>query len=244
MSPTLRWIAPDWPAPPGIRALSTLRTGGVSTGLFGSLNLAAHVGDEEACVMSNRTRLKTELGLPAEPVWLNQVHGVKTIRADGSSEIQSADASWTACKGVVCAVMTADCLPILLCSTDGERIASVHAGWRGLLAGVIESAIEAMATTGVMAWLGPAIGPDAFEVGEEVRAAFIGRNPHFTPAFRQTGATTWLADIYELGRIVLLQAGVALIYGGGSCTFSQPDEFFSYRRDHETGRMASLIWRE
>lgn len=244
MSSTITWLEPDWAAPAGIRALSTLRTGGISSGVFDSLNLAAHVGDRLESVAGNRARLKAEFGLPAEPLWLNQNHGVTTVHADDATPTPSADASWTARKGIVCAVMTADCMPVLLCSLNGDRVAAVHAGWRGLLGGVIESAIKTMATTGLMAWLGPAIGPDAFEVGDEVRAAFITRNPAFAPAFRQTGDTLWLADIYELGRIVLRQAGVTAIHGGAACTFSQPNDFFSYRRDRETGRMASLIWRE
>ena len=237
------WIEPDWPAPQGIRAVTTLRAGGVSAGPFDSLNLAAHVGDEEEKVAANRTRLKAELGLPADPLWLEQVHGVNVVHAD-APETLAADASWTSSKGVICAVMTADCLPVLLCNPQGEQVAAIHAGWRGLLSGVIEATLETMDAPESMAWLGPAIGPEAFEVGGEVRAAFLDRNTAFEAAFRQTGDNTWMADIYALSRTLLRQAGVTSIYGGGECTVNQPGDYFSYRRDRQTGRMVSLIWRE
>ena len=239
----IRWIEPDWPAPPNIRAASSMRGGGVSNGPYASLNLGTHVGDAPGSVAENRARLTVSLGLPSEPVWLEQVHGDRTVQADFASNPQ-ADAAWTSAHCVVCAVMTADCLPVLLCGQDGAAVAAVHAGWRGLLGGIIQSAVAAMGARDPLAWLGPAIGPEAFEVGGDVREAFMNQSAGYAPAFRQTGEKTWLADIYHLGRIVLHQAGVTGVYGGNWCTFTQPDDFFSYRRDRDTGRMASLIWRE
>lgn len=237
------WIEPEWPAPSAVRAASTLRRGGVSTGSYQSLNLGAHVGDEPRRVVENRRRLRGTLKLPGEPVWLNRVHGNAVIRAEASSE-RNADAAFTDRPGVVCAVMTADCLPILLCSEDGDRVAAAHAGWKGLAAGVIEAAVKSLGTDRLMAWLGPAIGPETFEVGREVRETFVGKRTAFAAAFREKGDGKWLADLYRLARIVLNDIGVSAIYGGGYCTFSNADDFFSYRRDRVTGRMATLIWRE
>jgi YfiH family protein len=238
------WIEPDWPVPPGIRAASTLRRGGVSMGSYLSLNLGAHVGDEPGRVAENRRRLMDALNLPAEPVWLNQVHGNRVVRADAPASDQSADAAVTHQTGVVCAVMTADCLPVLLCSKEGDRVAAVHAGWKGLAAGIIEAAVEALEGDDFLAWLGPAIGPEAFEVGHEVREIFVRKRASFAAAFRETENAKWLADLYHLARIILNDAGISAIYGGGFCTFSNVEDFFSYRRDQVTGRMATLIWRE
>jgi YfiH family protein len=240
---TFTWIEPDWPAPPGVRAVSTVRSGGVSTGPYAALNLGAHVGDEPADVAENRRRLAAGVGLPAEPIWLNQAHGTLTIRADDAVE-RTADASFTRVTGVVCAVMTADCLPILLCSRDGDSVAAVHAGWKGLAGGVVESAVAALDGGDLLAWLGPAIGPEAFEVGSEVRDAFIEKGADFAEGFHETRNGKWLADIYRLACIILNRLGVTDLYGAAWCTFSQPEDFFSYRRDRTTGRMASLIWRE
>lgn len=237
------WIEPDWPAPPGVRAASTLRRGGVSGGPYRSFNLGAHVGDDPGRVTENRRRLRAALNLPAEPVWLNQEHGKQVIQADVSSE-RNADAAFTCRPGVVCAVMTADCLPVLLCSKAGDRVAAVHAGWKGLAAGVIEAAVESLKGADLLAWLGPAIGSDAFEVGDEVRDFFVRKKSAFAAAFRETENTKWLADLYHLARIVLNDAGVSAVYGGGFCTFSNAADYFSYRRDRITGRMATLIWRE
>ncbi|MGZ8249364.1 laccase domain-containing protein, partial [Methylomagnum sp.] len=175
---TTRWIEPDWPAPSGVRAASTLRGGGVSAGPYAGLNLGAHVGDDPAHVEANRRRLAAALNLPAEPVWLIQVHGRRTVRAEAPGD-RVADAAYTRESGVVCAVMTADCLPVLLCSRDGEAIAAAHAGWKGLAGGVIESAVDALGGRDTLAWLGPAIGPEAFEVGGEVRAAFLANGAEF-----------------------------------------------------------------
>ncbi|MGZ8219046.1 peptidoglycan editing factor PgeF [Methylomagnum sp.] len=240
---TTRWIEPDWPAPSGVRAASTLRGGGVSAGPYAGLNLGAHVGDDPAHVEANRRRLAAALNLPAEPVWLIQVHGRRTVRAEAPGD-RVADAAYTRESGVVCAVMTADCLPVLLCSRDGEAIAAAHAGWKGLAGGVIESAVDALGGRDTLAWLGPAIGPEAFEVGGEVRAAFLANGAEFAAGFREVEDGKFLADIYQLARLTLNRLGITAIYGGGGCTHTQADDFFSYRRDRTTGRMASLIWRE
>jgi YfiH family protein len=236
------WITPDWPAPAGVRAVSTLRVGGVSAGPFASLNLGDHVGDGPSRVAENRHRLRAALALPADPLWLNQVHGIEVVRAD-SPDTREADAAWTAARGVVCAVMTADCLPILLCDRQGTRVAAVHAGWRGLANGVVEAAVSVLDAPDPLAWLGPAIGPEAFEVGEEVRQVFIERLGDSSDAFRPANGK-WRADLYTLARRVLHRAGVTAVHGGGYCTHSDPARFFSYRRDGQTGRMASLIWLE
>lgn len=238
-------IIPDWPVPERVRALTTTRQGGVSLPPYDTLNLGDHVGDDPMAVSENRRRLMVELALPQEPRWLSQVHG--TCSADAATVGQGceADASYTDRPGVVCAVLTADCLPVLLCDDEGRRVAAIHAGWRGLLNGVIEQAIVAMkAESALLAWLGPAIGPAAFEVGEEVRAAFIADDPDAEVAFVPSVNGRWLADIYSLARMRLHRAGVSAIYGGEHCTYSEPERFYSYRRDGHTGRMASLIWIE
>lgn len=241
----LRHIVPDWPAPPGVRAASTLREGGVSTGPYDSLNLGLHVGDEAARVAENRARLCARLELPGPPQWLTQVHGVRVIEA-GEGGAPTADAAFTREAGRVCAVMTADCLPILLCRRDGLSVAAVHAGWKGLAGGVVDAAIVALGTADLLAWLGPAIGPEAFAVGEDVRHAFVSKDAVFASAFHLTGHQRYRADIYQLGRLTLAKSGMAreAIYGGGWCTVTQAGDFFSYRRERITGRMATLIWRE
>ena len=241
----LELILPDWPAPEWVRALTTTRLGGVSLPPFDSLNLGDHVGDDPAAVAENRRRLVAELGLPAEPVWLTQVHGTSSADAARVGGGCEADASHTDQAGVVCAVLTADCLPVLLCDCEGRKVAAVHAGWRGLLNGVIEQTIAAMGAEGeLMAWLGPAIGPDAFEVGEEVREAFLADESATEAAFVPSANDRWLADIYTLARLRLNRAGVMALSGGEYCTYSDPRRFYSYRRDGRTGRMASLIWIE
>jgi YfiH family protein len=241
----IEFITPAWPAPERVRAAVTTRGGGVSLPPYDSLNLGDHVGDDPAAVAENRRRLIEELGLPAEPHWLNQVHGTCALDAAMLGTGCEADAAHAALPGVVCAVLTADCLPVLLCNSNGTQVAAVHAGWRGLLNGVIEQCIAGMGGEGeLLAWLGPAIGPHAFEVGEEVRAAFVGANPAAEAAFAPSAGGRWLADIYTLARQRLHRAGVDAIYGGEHCTFSEPERFYSYRRDGRTGRMASLIWFE
>ncbi len=234
-------ILPDWPAPAGVRALVTTRAGGVSEAPFGPFNPAAHVGDDPEAVKVNRARLRALL--PAEPVWLDQVHGVAVLEA-GRDPGCRADASMTREAGVVCAVLTADCLPVLFCDREGSVVAAAHAGWRGLAAGVLTCTVERMgcASSEILAWLGPAIGPDAFEVGPEVRDAFVGRLDGAGAAFRPGEDDRLHADIYRLARLELAQAGVHAVYGGGFCTVRQRGLFHSYRRDGRTGRIASVIW--
>ena len=238
------WLAADWPAPDHICAGTTLRTGGSSQGAFSSLNLAQHVNDNPVNVTRNRKTIIEKLQLPAQPVWLEQIHSDRVIKADSATYMETADASYTNKKGVVCAVLTADCLPLLLCSADGNGVAAIHAGWRGLLSGVIENTVTTMREDNFIAWLGPAIGADCFEVGGEVRDAFIEKSPAFAQAFRKQAKDKWLADIYRLARITLAGVGVEQVYGGGGCTMTDSERFFSYRRDGKTGRMASLIWKK
>ncbi len=239
-----RWIEPDWPAPGRVRALSTTRAGGVSAGPFGALNLAAHVGDDPAAVAANRARLRAAAGLPAEPAWLRQVHGARVVRLPaGEGEAPEADGAWTDRPGVVCAVLTADCLPVLLCDRAGTRVAALHAGWRGLAAGVLEAGVAALgAEPGtLLAWLGPAIGPAGFVVGREVVAA-LGGEPGAAPWAVAAGGGRWRVDLWAVARERLARAGVAEIHGGGLCTWSDAERFYSYRREGRTGRMATLVW--
>lgn len=235
------WIIPDWPAPASVQAVSTIRTGGVSTGAWQSFNLATHVGDDAQAVAANRAQLRAKLGLPAEPAWLEQVHGA-TVCSAGGPELCQADASF-ARVGEVAVVMTADCLPVLFCDTQGQQVAAAHAGWRGLASGVLEATAAKFADPGrVMAWLGPAIGPQAFEVGADVREAFVAHDARATQAFERVDAQHWLCDLYALARQRLESIDIGHVVGGGFCTYSEPERFFSFRRDGQTGRMASLIW--
>lgn len=238
------WIVPDWPAPASVRALVTTRTGGVSAGAYASLNLATHVGDDPAAVAENRRRLRAHL--PAEPLWLSQVHGTNVARAEDAVEGVAADAAFTRRAGRVCAVLTADCLPVLLCNDAGTVVGAAHAGWRGLAGGVVEAAVRETnePPARLLAWLGPAIGPQAFEVGAEVRAAFLAHSPEAAAAFAAMENGKWLADLYRLAEQRLHALGVSRVYGGGRCTFLEADCFYSYRREKTTGRMASLIWLE
>jgi YfiH family protein len=238
------WLMPEWPAPSWVHACTTTRGGGISEGSFASLNLAEHVGDDVACVTENRRRLLEALRLPAMPSWLQQVHGSGVVDAATVKSGREADASFVTHPGIVCAVLTADCLPLLLCDGGGTRVAAVHAGWRGLLGGIVENGVRALQRPGaqVLAWLGPAIGPKAFEVGEEVRDAFIAEDPQAAVAFAPSPGGRWLADIYLLARQRLARMQVAAVYGGHWCTVSDAARFYSYRRDGVTGRMASLIW--
>lgn len=238
------FILPDWPAPSGARALTTTRCGGVSRVPWHSFNLGAHVGDDGLAVLANRVQLRREL--PADPVWLDQVHGARCVDAAITAPDTQADASFTRQRGVVCAVLTADCLPVLLCDDQATVVGIAHAGWRGLAAGVIEATVVAMGEPGMrlMAWLGPAIGPQAFEVGVEVREIFVARDPVAACAFAATARGTWLCDIYQLARQQLHALGIRRIASADSCTVMDEERFFSYRRDGVTGRMASLIWLE
>lgn len=237
------WITPDWPAPATVRALSTTRIGGVSPAPFASLNLATHVGDHPEHVARNRALVRSQLALPQEPNWLDQVHGVRVIDPARESD-RCADAATTSAPRTVCVVMTADCLPLLLCDRGGRSVGAAHAGWRGLAAGLLEQTVAAMQSPPdeLIAWLGPAIGPDAFEVGSEVVEAFTRHDPNAAEAFQAHRPGHWLADLYQLARQRLTDAGVTAIFGGERCTFSEEELFFSYRRDGRSGRMASLIW--
>ena len=239
-------LIPAWPAPASVRAVISTRNGGVSQSPFDSLNLGDHVGDDPAAVAENRQRLEVAAQLPATPIWLNQVHGTRVLDCAESVRNREADAGITSRPGQVFVVMTADCLPVLLCNRTGSRVAAVHAGWRGLADGVIEAALAGFADSAeqLLVWLGPAIGPDAFEVGPEVRERFLQDDPAAVSAFRPGRPGHWLADIYQLARLRLERAGVGFIGGGDYCTVTEPERFFSYRRDKVTGRMASLIWIE
>lgn len=238
------WLVPEWPAPLWVRACTTTRFGGVSEGTYESFNLAEHVGDDPKLVGENRRRLRMTLGLHADPLWLQQVHGTTVVDAASAKSGDEADASYALRSGPVCAVLTADCLPLLLCDSGGTRVAAVHAGWRGLLGGVVENAVRALHRPGsqLLAWMGPAIGPRVFEVGDEVRDAFIAEDPASFTAFRSSPSGRWLADIYGLARLRLASVHVDAVYGGHWCTVSDAARYFSYRRDGVTGRMASLIW--
>ena len=235
-------IVPEWPAPANVKALQTTRNGGASAAPYDSFNLGSHVDDNPLVV--NRNRMQLAHLMPSEPVWLNQVHGITVVDAGQASCLPQGDACVSTHRGAVCVVMTADCLPVLLCDDKGSVVGAAHAGWRGLCDGVIEYTVKEMkvpAST-LMAWFGPAIGPAAFEVGEEVRAAFIAKQPEAVAAFVPGKPGKWLADIYQLARLRLQALGIQRIYGGNLCTFSDAERFYSYRRDGVTGRMGSFIW--
>lgn len=237
-------IVPEWPLPKGVAACSSTRIGGVSEGAWKSLNLGAHCGDNPQHVEENRQRLFTAGQLPSSPVWLEQVHGKEVLPlSDGPYSSKRADASYSKTPGTVCAVMTADCLPVLFCNRAGTEVAAAHAGWRGLCEGVLEATVNCFADKpeNLLAWFGPAIGPQAFEVGPEVREAFMAKDSQAVSAFRPAGEK-YFADIYQLARQRLANVGVTAVFGGDRCTFSEKDDFFSYRRDGVTGRMASFIW--
>lgn len=242
------WIVPEWPAPPKVRALITTRAGGASGGAYAGLNLGIRSGDDAEDVARNRARLRR--WLPAEPLWLRQVHGTTVVEADGVEGSPEADAALARRPGTVCAALTADCLPLLLCDEAGTAVAAVHAGWRGLCAGVIERALQAMdrPADSLLAYLGPAIGPAAYEVGAEVREAFIAADAeegtNSAAAFAPGRPGKFHADLYGLARLRLARRGVGRVYGGGYCTYTERERFYSYRRDGATGRMASLIWME
>ena len=244
VSGEFEWLVPEWPAPPGVRVISTLRRGGSSEGPYASMNLAGHVGDAAVNVEANRRLLRSAAHLPSEPMWLEQVHGTDIVSHDGRSDVPRADAAMTRGRGRVCAVMTADCLPVVLADRDGSRVAVAHAGWRGLAQGVIEATVRALhcPPADLIAWLGPAIGQQAFEVGAEVRDAFVARSAQLAGCFAENERGRFQADLYGLATAVLAEAGVPAVHGGGWCTASDPQRFFSFRRDGTTGRMATLAW--
>ncbi len=241
MNPLSNWITPDWPAPANIRACVTTRAGGVSLPPFDNLNLGDHVEDNLAAVTENRQRLRAQLG--CAPAWLRQVHSADAVRAD-CGQVLTADANWTDQPGRACVVLTADCLPVLFCDHAGSRVAAAHAGWRGLAGGVLESTLDALRLPPgeILVWLGPAIGPQSFEVGAQVREAFLVAHPQAEQAFKASAnVSKYMADIYALARIRLAARGVTAVYGGGLDTFTD-SRFFSYRRAPRTGRFASLVW--
>ena len=243
----IQLIVPDWPAPPGVVAVSTTRAGGVSDGPFASLNLATHVGDRQARVRQNRALLMSELGLTRQPCWLNQVHGSHIVAAETVSRPVTADAAMTAEFDVACTVMTADCLPILLCDRHGSHVAALHGGWRGLASGMIAAAVATLGSRGIaaedlMVWLGPAIGPSVYEVGQDVRDAVEAAGA--ATALTATAPKHWHLDLYAFARSGFMACGVENIHGGNLCTYSDPQRFFSYRRNGSCGRQATLIWRK
>jgi YfiH family protein len=234
-------FAPDWPAPPNVRAWVTERG---SAARYGTLNLALHVGDDATAVAANRAHLRAALQLRSEPRWLTQVHGVRVLDLDRESDSE-ADGAVTGRAGVVCAVMTADCLPVLLCDRGGTRVGVAHAGWRGLLNGVLPTAVAACGNPkNLIAWLGPAIGQAAYEVGVEVRDAFVAARPAASQRFLRNARGRWQADLYGLARDALEEAGVESVHGGGFCTYTEAGRFFSHRREAPCGRMAALVWLE
>ena len=237
-------IIPDWPAPDNIRAASTTRRGGHSAPPYAAFNLGTRVGDSAAAVGQNRALLRRQLNLPAEPCWLWQVHGIDVVYASAGDAGIQADASWSDNKGVVCVAQSADCLPVLFCDRRGSVVAAAHAGWRGLCAGVLERVVAALQCdpADLLAWLGPAIGPAAFEVGAEVRAAFLRADDRAEAAFTAHRPGCYRASLFMLARQRLQRAGVTAVYGGGLCSHSDPRRFFSYRRQRVTGRMASMVW--
>jgi len=235
-------IRPDWPAPKSVNAISTTRLGGVSKDAYTSNNLAFHVGDDPSFVAKNREQLRLKCQFPNEPNWLTQIHSNTVVNfSDSNCE---ADASFSNQTQQVCVVMTADCLPILICDNKGSQVAAVHAGWRGLANNIVENTIDLFQrpASDIIAWLGPAIGADHFEVGSDVKEAFVNGHESVAQYFKQTNENKYLADLYGLAKLRLNQKGVTQIYGGEFCTYSDDTRFFSYRRDNVCGRMASFIW--
>lgn len=241
-----QWLVPDWDAPARVRAFVTTRAGGVSTGEYASMNLGNRSGDEPARVARNRLIVRE--ALPAMPRWMVQVHGPAVADLDILREVDvaTADAAVAGMPGRVGVVLTADCMPLFFCDARGTRVGVAHAGWRGMASGVIENTVRAMgvAPGGVMAWMGPAIGPEAFEVGPEVREAFVAADERARHAFVQHKPGKYMADLYALARLALERAGVARVHGGGFCTYREADRFFSYRREQKSGRMGAFIWME
>ena len=237
-------IIPDWPAPHWVKAYTTSRIGGFSHAPYNSLNIAIHVGDDLDDVSNNRQLLQKSLHLKKPIIWLNQIHGNNIISADYPINSLEADAIYSRTEKTVCAVQTADCLPLLICCSSSYCVAAIHAGWKGLSAGIIETTIDTLALppNDTLVWLGPAIGPKAFIVGEEVLQTFIDNDPIAISAFQPLGNKQWQASLYKLAQQRLQKLGITTLYGGNYCTFSDKRRFFSYRRDQITGRMLSLIW--
>jgi polyphenol oxidase len=240
------WLEPDWPSPPRVRALSTWRSGGTSLAPFASLNLGDHVGDSAAAVALNRARLIAAAALPAEPVWLRQVHGADVADLDAGVPAGAVDAALTREAGRVCAILTADCLPVLFATESGTAVAAAHAGWRGLAAGVLEATVTALAAApqSLLAWIGPGIGAAHYEVGAEVRAELMRGDITAEAAFAENSRGRYMADLALLTRRRLQKLGLVRIYGGSDCTYADAERYFSHRRDGRTGRQATLIWLE
>jgi polyphenol oxidase len=242
------FIFPNWNAPQNVHAVMSTRNpprppSKRGENGFADFNLATHVEDNLEAVLENRRLLKTALNLPAQPFWLEQIHSNTVVEASTDLILPKADASFSTQKNVVCVVMTADCLPVLLCSKNGEKIAAIHAGWRGLESGIISKTVEALKTKDLIVWLGAAIGANCFEVGDDVRNTFLKKSADYAFAFKKNG-TQWLCDIYQLARIELAHLGITSVFGGEFCTVTDTERFYSYRRDKKTGRMATLIWRD
>ncbi|MCA0935456.1 peptidoglycan editing factor PgeF [Vibrio alginolyticus] len=239
----MKTIIPNWPAPKNVKAFASTRVGGFSTGSFQGLNLGAHVGDDSSVIEKNRNCLVQQANMPNAPVWLNQTHSTVVAQVcEPTSKVLDADGVFTSSANVVCSAMTADCLPVLLTNTQGTQVAVVHAGWRGLANGIVENALE-MFSGEVMAWLGPAIGSEAFEVGEDVLQAFMDFDPRAEQAFVPRDIKgKWFADMSKLATQRLNKAGVTLVFDSGLCTYRNQQDFYSYRRDGVTGRQATFIW--
>ena len=247
----LQFLTPDWAAPRSVRAAFTLRRGGVSAAPFDSLNVAAHVGDDSQAVAKNRRRLRDGLRLPQEPAWMEQVHRTEVLDLDlsdlaarAASSSVAADAALTRRAGRVCVVQVADCLPVLFAARDGSAVAAAHAGWRGLAAGVLEATVKSLAVDpgGLLSWIGPGIGPAHFEVGDEVRGAFLAHDNAAAAAFSINTRGRWQCDLPLLARARLAALGIAAVTGGTWCTYADASRFFSFRRDGRCGRMAAVIW--
>ncbi len=241
-------IVPDWPTPTGVHAAITGRRGGYSRPPYDGFNLASHVGDEIAAVERNRQLLRESLSLPGQPCWLNQVHGIDVVDATDSGDVPDADGSYSREKEKICLVLTADCLPILLCNREGSEVAALHAGWRSLANGIVATGVARFASSHLLAYLGPAIGASSFEVGSDVYAAFQansgvwGSSAEIAACFFPTTQNHWHADLYGLAKLALRAVGVEQVFGGDFCTYTEQARFYSFRRDGDTGRMASLIW--
>lgn len=241
----MKTILPNWPAPKNVKAFASTRVGGFSSAPYQGLNLGAHVGDDPSIVEKNRDWLAQQANMPSAPIWLNQTHSTVVARVSApTTQVLDADGVFTSASNVVCSAMTADCLPVLLTNTQGTQVAAVHAGWRGLANGIVENALELFSGE-VMAWLGPAIGPQAFEVGEDVLQAFVDFDSQAHQAFTPRDVEgKWLADMSKLATQRLNKLGITQVFDSGLCTFQDKEDFYSYRRDGVTGRQATFIWIE